>query len=205
LPDKNPSPGLPGLSPAFGEQRSLAKDKKIPMINTKSLRRTISRLILAGSFIGLTLLFLKVQPGKAQDPIPPIISDDQVNAIAKQMYCPVCENTPLDVCPTQACAQWRELIREKLAAGWNENQIKNYFVEQYGARVLATPPARGFNWMIYLVPPIAIAAGLFILYRALRTWRQAPGAVLPPEIPDQTDTPLDEYLRRMEEELKKQN
>ena len=37
-------------------------------------------------------------------------TDDEVNAIAKRLYCPVCENVPLDVCPTQACAQWRELI-----------------------------------------------------------------------------------------------
>jgi cytochrome c-type biogenesis protein CcmH len=40
----------------------------------------------------------------AQQPTP---SDDQVNAIARQLYCPVCENTPLDVCPTTACHQWR--------------------------------------------------------------------------------------------------
>ena len=32
----------------------------------------------------------------AQQPTP---SDDEVNAIARQLYCPVCENTPLDVCP----------------------------------------------------------------------------------------------------------
>ena len=50
----------------------------------------------------------------AQQPTP---SDDEVNAIARQLYCPVCENTPLDVCPTQACAQWRDLIRQMLAEG----------------------------------------------------------------------------------------
>ena len=50
----------------------------------------------------------------AQSPTP---SDDDVNRIAHQLYCPVCENVPLDVCGTQACAQWRELIREKLGQG----------------------------------------------------------------------------------------
>jgi cytochrome c-type biogenesis protein CcmH len=52
------------------------------------------------------------------------ISDDEVNAIAKQLFCPVCENTPLDVCETQACKQWRELIRLKLSEGWTEPEIK---------------------------------------------------------------------------------
>ena len=34
------------------------------------------------------------------------VTDDQVNEIAREVYCPVCENTPLDVCDTQACADW---------------------------------------------------------------------------------------------------
>lgn len=137
----------------------------------------------------------------AQDTNPGVITDDQVNAIAKQMFCPVCESTPLDVCPTQACAQWRELIREKLAAGWSEQEIKDYFVEQYGARVLAAPPAQGFNWLAYLVPPIAILAGVFILLRAMRSWKQ-PAAAIESELP-QPSIVQDEYTRRLEEELRK--
>ena len=74
----------------------------------------------------------------AQSPTPSNPTDDQVNAIAKQLYCPVCENVPLDVCGNQVCEQWRELIRLKLAQGWTEEQIKQYFVNQYGDRVLAT-------------------------------------------------------------------
>ena len=79
-------------------------------------------------------------------------TDDDVNAVAKQLFCPVCENIPLDTCGTAACEQWRGIIREKLSEGWTEDQIKNYFVEQYGDRVLAEPPAQGFNWVVYLVP-----------------------------------------------------
>ncbi|OQY28789.1 MAG: hypothetical protein B6243_11730 [Anaerolineaceae bacterium 4572_5.2] len=56
------------------------------------------------------------------------ISDDEVNAIARDLFCPVCENTPLDVCETQACKQWRELIRLKLSEGWSKEEIEQYFV-----------------------------------------------------------------------------
>jgi cytochrome c-type biogenesis protein CcmH len=119
----------------------------------------------------LTLTFAVMVPGavSAQQPTP---SDDQVNQIAKQLYCPVCENIPLDVCPTTACAQWRELIRQKLADGWTEQQIKDYFVLQYGDRVLGTPPAQGINWLVYLVPPVAILVGIYILFRAFRSWKR---------------------------------
>lgn len=134
----------------------------------------------------------------AQQPTP---SDNEVNVIARQLYCPVCENIPLDVCPTQACAQWRELIREKLALGWDEGRIKDYFVEQYGARVLATPPAEGLNWLAYLVPPIAILGGAYILYRAMRSWqRPAPEAKAQAEVPE---PPEDKYIARLEDELRK--
>jgi cytochrome c-type biogenesis protein CcmH len=116
---------------------------------------TARRVLLAFIF-ALLLGLILIGIASAQQPTP---SDDEVNAIARQLYCPVCENIPLDVCPTTACAQWRELIRQKLADGWSEGQIKEYFVQQYGARVLGTPPAKGINWLVYLIPPIAIIAG----------------------------------------------
>jgi cytochrome c-type biogenesis protein CcmH len=143
----------------------------------------------------------------AQQP-QPTPSDDQVNAIARQLYCPVCENTPLDVCPTTACAQWRDLIREKLAAGWNDQAIKDYFVNQYGARVLGTPPPKGLNLLVYIIPPLAILAGIYVLYHAYRTWkRPVPQAthVQPTDSPPNgQDTVQDEYIRRMEDEVRKQ-
>lgn len=162
-------------------------------------------LLLFVVFVGLGTASYLTSPALAQNPTPTpaasrmMITDDQVNAIARNMYCPVCENTPLDVCPTQACAEWRELIRDKLADGWNEAQIKAYFVEQFGDRVLAEPPARGLNWLIYVIPPLAFLAGVYILYRAMRTWRQP--EIAAPII--QTSTPVeDEYVRRLEDELR---
>jgi len=140
----------------------------------------------------------------AQDPTPPAIPDDAVNAIAKQLYCPVCENTPLDVCPTQACAEWRELIREMLAEGKNDVQIKQYFVDRFGDRVLAAPPARGLNWLVYIIPPVAILAGVFLLWQAFRSWkRAAPAPVAKPDAAIPGATEDDQYIERLEEELRK--
>ena len=160
----------------------------------------------SGFAVALTLFFglLVVGTVNAQQPTP---SDDQVNAIAKQLYCPVCENIPLDVCPTTACAQWRELIRQKLTDGWNEQQIKDYFVQQYGDRVLGTPPAKGINWLVYLIPPLAILAGVYVLYRAFRSWKRPAeqvGAPSPPSAPpvEQPDSE-DEYIKQLEDQVSK--
>jgi cytochrome c-type biogenesis protein CcmH len=160
------------------------------------------KLLRMSIFVSIFLAMLVVGGALAQEANPQPATDDQVNAIAKQLYCPVCENIPLDVCGTQACAQWRELIREKLSQGWNEAQIKQYFVDQYGDRVLATPPARGLNWLVYIVPPLAILAGIYILYRAFQSWRQPAPSEIQPE-PPVVQAEADEYALRLEEELRK--
>jgi len=152
--------------------------------------------VLIGSFI-LVLVLLPGLPAAAQGPTP---SDDEVNAIAKQLFCPVCPNEPLDTCSSKACIQWRETIRDKLSEGWDLDQIKQYFVEQYGDRVLSTPPARGFNWLIYILPPLAFVAGLIVLVRTLRSWSK-----VAEEAPAVSVDSHDPYVARVEEELRKRN
>ena len=90
--------------------------------------------------------------------------DAETLRVAKGLYCPVCPGVPLDVCDTQACQQWRELIKQKLVEGQSAAQIEAYFVEQYGERVLGAPRAQGINLLVYALPAFAVSAGAAILY-----------------------------------------
>jgi cytochrome c-type biogenesis protein CcmH len=157
----------------------------------RSLLIIFAVLVLAAGWAGAA---------SAQQPTP---SDDQVNAIARQLFCPVCQNTPLDVCPTEACHQWRELIRQMLAEGKSEAYIKQYFVDNYGARVLAEPPQAGFNWLIYVVPPVAFLAGGLLLFQAYRTWRRMAKTAAAESDRGSTPAGEDEYVARLEEELRR--
>jgi cytochrome c-type biogenesis protein CcmH len=121
--------------------------------------------------------------------------DDATMNVAKNLYCPVCPGTPLDVCDTQACQQWRQLIREKLAAGQTPEQIQQYFVAEYGERVLGAPKPEGFNLTIYIAPVVAILAGAVILYFAARGWMRSRTSEPPPATSN-------EYRERIEQELK---
>jgi cytochrome c-type biogenesis protein CcmH len=142
------------------------------------------------------LLFYSAVPVFAQEGTP-TPSDDEVNAVAGKLFCPVCENIPLDVCGTQACIQWRELIREQLAQGRTSVEIQQYFVERYGEQVLAEPPMRGFNGMIYWLPILMFLVGAGLLIRTLRTRR------LKLVIPEtESDNEIAPYVERMEAELK---
>lgn len=129
-------------------------------------------------------------------------SDDDVNRIARQLYCPVCENTPLDVCPTKACEEWRGQIRSMLAEGKTEEEIKQYFVDYYGVRVLAEPPRQGFFWLVPIVPTVIILLGAVVLALALWAWIRStmtgPGARS-----SEPQAGTEEYVQRLEEELRK--
>jgi len=163
----------------------------------KSLYTFTFTILLGIMFTGVAL---------AQDTNPP--TDDEVNAIASQLYCPVCESTPLDVCPTEACKDWREQIRVMLSEGKTEDEILQYFEDQYGARVLAEPPKQGFYWLIYLLPPALILIGAIFLFRSLKEWTSpkiasaGPGAAQGEA--SRVDAAKDDYVKRLEEELKKQ-
>ena len=164
------------------------------MCQQKFLQITNYKFLLA-ILVSLALT-LATPVALAQGPTP---TDNEVNRIAKQLYCPVCESTPLDACPTEACRQWRDLIRTMLTEGKSEAEIKQYFVDHYGVRVLAEPPNR---LATYLVPVVAILLGALLLFRGFQLWMKPSKARGSVETV-QTSAP-DPYIARLEEELKKQ-
>jgi cytochrome c-type biogenesis protein CcmH len=171
-------------------------------------KRTLFRWLLLG------LLLLLPAAVYAQDDV----SDDEVNEVAKDLYCPVCESTPLDVCPTQACADWRELIRTKLAAGETPQDVLEYFARQYGDGVLANPPRRGVSLVVlWVLPVLLVLLGGLLFFRLLRSMRVAPAAGPLPKGDGVTISPppkgegapaasqgesIDDYIARVERELK---
>ena len=161
-------------------------------------QRNISLIGTITSIIFVLLIFtIPINNVIAQNDFP---TDDEVNQVAKELYCPVCENIPLDVCPTQACAQWRALIKEKLIDGWSKEQIKQYFVDQYGDRVLAQPPARGLNWLVYILPPLVFVGGIVVVYFNLRKIKKSPEKII-----QETRVNDDKYLQEIEEALNQMN
>jgi cytochrome c-type biogenesis protein CcmH len=162
-------------------------------------QRTALLITLAILFLGLPSRAL------AQDPTPPPereVTDDEVNAIAEQLYCPVCENIPLDVCGTRACADWRDEIRQMLAQGHSEAEIKAYFAGRYGRRVLTDPDPVGFDVLTWVLPPVGVVAGVVVLALALRRSDSRSGAAeAAPEAAVSYDDLDPDYVARLEREL----
>lgn len=158
----------------------------------------VPALLGALLLVGGTLL---AQDAPAPDPAT--VSDDQVNDVARHMYCPVCENEPLDTCRALNCILWREEIREQLATGRTKDQIIDSFVERYGDRVVGIPRDPLLRWLSLLGPVLITALALIVGVRTFLRWRdhQPPsGAVdAPSGSPSGVD---DAYLKRLEDDLR---
>src|SRR5512146_1443474 len=143
-------------------------------------------IFISAFFAALFTAAIWIGSAAAQSPQPTAIppqstaSDDQVNAVARQLYCPVCENIPLDVCPTTACAQWRDLIRQMLTQGKSPDFIKQYFVAQYGDRVLGVPPLNPMILAAYILLGLAFLGGVFLVVRVMRSLGKRPQAPAAP-------------------------
>lgn len=162
----------------------------------KSLYRHLLFLLI------ITAVLVTASPAAAQNPTP-VVSDDEVNAVAQDLFCPVCENIPLDVCPTKACAQWRELIREKIALGWSEAEIKKFFAEQYGEQVLAVPSRKGLNWAVYIIPPLVLIGGILVTINIVKkSHRSADPAATKAEVisPSTAENLLDKIEKDIQKE-----
>ena len=159
------------------------------------------------TLLTLSLLSFFAFPARAQEPVTtPVttqaVTADDVNAIAHKMYCPVCENIPLDVCPTQACAQWRDEIKSELEAGKTEPEIIDAFVARYGDRVVGTPQDPNLRNLSLVTPwLIGIIVVGFAAVLLIRWWRGRASAAPIMASSGTTITTDDEYRARLERDL----
>jgi cytochrome c-type biogenesis protein CcmH len=149
----------------------------------------------------LIALLAAVSPAFAQDP-EPTPSDDEVNAVAENIYCHLCEGITVKECETQACADWREEIRDLLAEGKSQQEIIDVFVQRYGDQASGVPPRKGLNWVLFIVAPLGVLVGLTILIIGFRSWRR-PIETLSDMKTTELSAEEREYISRMEDDLKK--
>lgn len=126
------------------------------------MKRWINPRRLSALVTALVLCCAAAFSAAAQEQAAVPVTDDQVNAIAKKLYCPVCENITLDTCGTAACADWRYEIRLQLEQGKTEQEIVDDFVSRFGDRVVGTPQDAALR-ALSLVTPWVIIGGLLIL------------------------------------------
>jgi cytochrome c-type biogenesis protein CcmH len=139
-------------------------------MNRRAARATIrsgpraAGLLVAG-LLGLVWLL----SGIARAAAPPDL-EDRVRDIASELRCVVCQNLSVADSPSDLAKEMRNLVRELVQQGKSPAEIQAYFVSRYGEFVLLSPPKRGFNLLVWLLPFLAIVAGAGVVYLVARRW-----------------------------------
>lgn len=112
----------------------------------------------------------------------------------------------LSSCDNQTAQYMRKIITDRLSKGQSKAQIIGYFQSIYGVKVLAAPPAEGFNITAWVTPFVALIGGGLLIYFALDKWvLRAKLERMEREDAQGTEKPVDfsEYEGLLDEELKK--
>jgi cytochrome c-type biogenesis protein CcmH len=151
------------------------------------------------------MLALTALPLFAQDEEPPSrpVTNDDVNRVASQLFCPVCEHLPLDVCPEPTCIQWRSEIRVQLEQGRSDREIIDFFVDEYGDRVVGIPQNPLLRALSLAGPVAVVIFGLAAGVWTFRRWRgnDDDGESPPEDTGSSPDEGNDEYRSRLESDL----
>ena len=99
-------------------------------------------------------------------------------ALAQELRCLVCQNQTLADSNAPLAVDLRNQIREQLAAGKSERDVKDYMVARYGDFVLYRPPFKATTLLLWIGPFLFLALGIFFLLRTARRKAQ------PPELSD---------------------
>lgn len=88
----------------------------------------------------------------------------RARALSAELRCLVCQNQSIDDSNAPLARDLRILVRERIAAGDTDEQVKRFFVERYGAFVLLKPPFDARTLLLWLTPLVVlIGAGVFLV------------------------------------------
>ena len=91
--------------------------------------------------------------------------------IEDEVMCVEC-GTALNVSQAPSADRERAFIRRRIADGRTKAQIKRELVAEYGPNVLGTPPDKGFNVAVWLVPVVLALAAIAAVLTTARRWRR---------------------------------
>lgn len=121
------------------------------------------------------LLVAALAPSVLADPA----QEARARALDAEIRCVQCENEPIAQSTADIAVDMRALVRERIAAGDSDSEIRGFFRERYGDFVTFRPPVDSRTWLLWAAPLLLLAAGFMILFSMRR--RPGSGPDLSPE------------------------
>jgi cytochrome c-type biogenesis protein CcmH len=128
-----------------------------------------------GKFLSIAsfalLVSLPVAMVMAIDVDSPLEDPEQIALYEKlgdEVRCLVCQNQTIGDSSAPLAQDLRREIREQIAAGRSEAEIKDFLTERYGDFVLYRPRFGGSGMFLWLAPVLLLLVGGVILARIVR-------------------------------------
>ena len=151
----------------------------------------MKRLLVLLAAPVLAVMLTAAEPPAAPDrPLADATQEARAQALFKDVRCVVCQHEAIADSPAGVAGDMRRLIREEIASGATDQQVRDDLVRRFGDYVLFTPPVRAGTWLLWFGPfLLVIGAGLALMLRSRR--RAVETTPLSPE----EEARLDEVLR----------
>src|SRR5262247_622505 len=103
--------------------------------------------------------------------------EGRARALSRDLRCMVCQNQSIDDSDAPLARDLRILVRERLKAGDNDDQVIDFLVARYGEFVLLKPRLAGHTLILWAAPAALLLAGIVLLVVVAR--RRGDGAQRP--------------------------
>jgi cytochrome c-type biogenesis protein CcmH len=90
-------------------------------------------------------------------------AEDRVNALGARIKCPVCQGEAIGDSPSETALAMMDIVEEKVSVGETDAQIVDYFTARYGNGILLDPPFSGSTLLVWLLPAVAVAGGVWMI------------------------------------------
>jgi len=146
--------------------------------------------------MALVLGALVLPQGEGQvAPRFPAAVETEASRIFNTTMSPFCPGLLIANCPSPGAAQLKDEIREQLAAGVSSDSVRALLFAVYGDQLKATPPARGFGLLAWLVPGLGLlGGGVVVLWWLRRRGGPPAGAQAPPPLEPEAEARLEREL-----------
>lgn len=121
------------------------------------------RALIAVAFGALSIAAASDPAERLADPA----QEAKARAIFQDVRCLVCQNESIDDSEADLAKDLRRLVREQVAAGKSEDEVKQFLTDRYGEFVLLTPSFNAWNLALWIGPFLVVLAGVFLLMRRL--------------------------------------
>ena len=111
--------------------------------------------------------------GDPADRLPDPAKEAHARALFRDIRCLVCQNESIDESDAPLAHDLRQLVRQQVAAGRSDAQIRAFLVSRYGQFVLLTPKASLGNAILWIGPLLVVVAGAAALFTRRRTSSRA--------------------------------